>query len=502
MAMTPNWCSVIPQRWVYVSLAFVALVIGNATRSVLPITITEMVVPIREASDNHTRDKCFRPESHVLDRVPASTDSLYDWTEYTQGVILSSIFWVYGPMQIVYGPLIERFGAKYFMAQAVFVPSLMTFLTPWIIDQGGTTALIIARFVMGASSSALFPAVSSMTPHWTTPQDRSRIGSFICAGFNLGPVFGTVGPALIIKYSGHSWPAVFYVFGAIGMLWLPFWLLLCYNNSDEHPFVGELERKYLQESQRGQVSRKPPPPPYRQILRSKQFWAFAIALLGYDWALFLLSSDLNKFMKNVIGLPIDKNGYVSALPYLCIWLNSLLTSWLMDRILARTAMSVTSVKKSFGVVATIGPSLFIVGASYAGCDANLVSASFVVGMTLMGCGYVSIVTNNLDLSPNYASTLVSIANAVAGIGGIVSPYLVGVLTPNQTIGEWRLVFWIGFAVTVLTNLFYLRYASGKVQSWNDRDAVEPVEFEMVLRSREDGKTRGINERRGAISPYL
>lgn len=47
------------------------------------------------------------------------------------------------------------------------------------------------------------------------------------------------------------------------------------------------------------------------------------------------------------------------------------------------------------------------------------------------------------------------------------PYLVGVLTPNRSLNEWRIVFWIAFAVFNVTNLVYIIWASGEVQPWND-----------------------------------
>ena len=56
---------------------------------------------------------------------------------------------------------------------------------------------------------------------------------------------------------------------------------------------------------------------------------------------------------------------------------------------------------------------------------------------------------------------------ILGLCGIGGPYVVGILAPNQTLTEWRLVFWIIFAVTVVTNVVFVLFASGEVQEWND-----------------------------------
>ncbi|KAL1396209.1 hypothetical protein pipiens_010681 [Culex pipiens pipiens] len=46
----------------------------------------------------------------------------------------------------------------------------------------------------------------------------------------------------------------------------------------------------------------------------------------------------------------------------------------------------------------------------------------------------------------------AVTNGIGAITGIIVPYVVGIMTPNHSIEEWRLVFWIAFAVFHVTNL--------------------------------------------------
>lgn len=56
------------------------------------------------------------------------------------------------------------------------------------------------------------------------------------------------------------------------------------------------------------------------------------------------------------------------------------------------------------------------------------------------------------------------------------PYLVGVLTPDSTVGQWRIVFWIAFVIFNVTNIVYIIWASGEVQPWNDGALIQkPIE---------------------------
>lgn len=55
------------------------------------------------------------------------------------------------------------------------------------------------------------------------------------------------------------------------------------------------------------------------------------------------------------------------------------------------------------------------------------------------------------------------------------PYLVGVITGGSTIAQWRIVFWIAFAVFNVTNIVYIIWASGEVQPWNDGYLVKNID---------------------------
>lgn len=79
--------------------------------------------------------------------------------------------------------------------------------------------------------------------------------------------------------------------------------------------------------------------------------------------------------------------------------------------------------------------------------------------------------NGLDLSPNYSGTLMAMVNGIGAVTGIITPYIVSVLTPHGTLTEWRLVFWIVFGVFIVTNVIFILFASGEVQDWNDPEFV-------------------------------
>lgn len=60
----------------------------------------------------------------------------------------------------------------------------------------------------------------------------------------------------------------------------------------------------------------------------------------------------------------------------------------------------------------------------------MVVAFFTIAMGFMGTFYPGMKVNPLDLSPNYAGSIMALTNGIGAITGVVAPTLVGFLTPN------------------------------------------------------------------------
>ncbi|XP_012343684.1 putative inorganic phosphate cotransporter isoform X1 [Apis florea] len=487
-------CGRIPQRWIFAIMGFLALFNAYAMRVCLSITITEMVIPMKNATHNDQYTCRINTTENGMDDndLKPSNAKKYDWDEMMQGIILSSFYVGYVITHLPGGMLSEKFGGKYSLGLGILATGIFTLITPITVEIGEATGLIIVRLLMGLCEGTTFPALNAMLAQWTPPEERSMIGSLVFAGAQLGTVFANSLSGVILRYSIIGWPAVFYVFGSIGILWFLLWLVICYNNPDTHPFISERERIFLQERMRAHTHKKPPSVPWKHLLKSTPLWALIAAQVGHDWGFFTLVNDLPKYMSNVLKYSIDHNGFLSALPYLTMWICSTITSCLADWMITNGLMSRTNVRKLGTTIASLGPGAFILGASYAECDKTTVVVMFTLGTTLMGTFYPGMKVNALDLSPNYSGTLMALVNGIGAFTGILTPYIVSILTPNQALHEWRLVFWIVFGVFVLTNIIFVLYASGEVEYWNDPEFVR-TEKERIQKKVIDEKMEKIQK---------
>lgn len=93
-----------------------------------------------------------------------------------------------------------------------------------------------------------------------------------------------------------------------------------------------------------------------------------------------------------------------------------------------------------------------------------------VGITSIGGMFCGFLSNHIDIAPNYAGTLMAITNTAATLPGIIVPIFVGQITHgNQTIGAWRIIFFVTIVLYIFEIFGYTFLGSGEEQPWNKGD---------------------------------
>ncbi|XP_060522420.1 putative inorganic phosphate cotransporter isoform X4 [Cylas formicarius] len=311
-----------------------------------------------------------------------------------------------------------------------------------------------------------YPALNALLANWVPKQERGRIGALIYAGNQMGTIVSNLISGQLIEAT-RDWASVFFLFGSLGIVWFVLWQLLCYSDPDSHPFISESEKLYLRREVESVTLKKKKYIPWKKICTNMPVVALVAAQIGHDWGFYMMTTDLPKYMKGVLKFNVADNGIWSSIPYVSMYVISMFCGWFCDWLIRKDYLSVTMARKYFTTVASVGPAIFLVAASYSGCNRALSITMFTTAMGFMGAFYCGMKINALDLSPNYAATVMGIENTAGAITGIVTPYLAGVLTPDQTLTQWREVFWIAFGVFFATNIFYLIFASGEIQEFNN-----------------------------------
>uniref|UniRef100_A0A6P7G0X8 Inorganic phosphate cotransporter isoform X1 n=1 Tax=Diabrotica virgifera virgifera TaxID=50390 RepID=A0A6P7G0X8_DIAVI len=465
----------IPQRYILGIMGFLAVVNAYSLRVSLNIAITEMVAP--SSSSFYDPDSCPAENANKSHNSVTNTDLLYDWDETTKGLILSSFFWGYVVTHLPGGVLAEKFGGKYSLGLGILSTAVFTLLTPWVIrtTNGNWKVLVALRVIMGLGEGTTYPALNALLAKWVPLHERGKIGTLVYAGSQIGTIVSNSISGALINAT-RDWSSVFYVFGAAGVIWYILWQLLCYSEPESHPFISDDEKTYLKKELEN-VSEEKGKIPWKDIFTSPPLLALVAAQIGHDWGFFTMVTDLPTYMSDVLKFNVKENGIWTSVPYIVMWLVSMGSGWLCDWLVSAGYMKITFARKFFTSIASVGPAIFIMAASYSGCDRYLTVAMFTVAMGFMGPFYCGMKVNALDLAPNYAGTLMAIVNGIGAFTGIIAPYLAGALTEDHTLKQWRTVFWITFAIFMSTNIIYCLFGSGEEQHWNDPAKVKQQELD-------------------------
>ncbi|XP_019743657.1 sialin isoform X1 [Hippocampus comes] len=432
-----------------------------ALRVNLSVAMVDMLNTTKQEQHNHSGSVC---PAHPSPARPKHnhTASLYNWDSETQGWILGSFFYGYILTQIPGGYLASRLGPKWLLGLGTLGTVMFTLLTPLAADLGASY-LIAVRVLEGVGEGVTFPAMYSMWAAWAPPLERSRLLTISQIGAHIGTVVSLPLSGEICFYL--DWTYVFYIFGAVGLLWFMLWAFLAFDSPNSHPWISEQERVYITGSLKKELSPLVQHIPWRAIVTSRPLLAIVVAHFSYNWTFYTLLTLLPTYMNDVLGFSIQQNGLLSALPYLGCAMFTLLSGQLADYLRERWRYPTVAVRKFFSVVGMIGPAVFLVAAGYTGCNYTLALTFLTISSSLGGLSSSGFNINHLDIAPSYAGILLGITNCFATIPGMVGPVIARSLTVNNTIEEWQTVFYIAAAINIFGATFYSIFGRGNVQPW-------------------------------------
>jgi len=259
----------------------------------------------------------------------------------------------------------------------------------------------------------------------------------------------------------------------VGLIWTALWMFLISDTPATQKGISYDERKYIESSifQHSVPNPTKQSAPWGHIFRSAPFWALMCSHIGSDWGLYTMLTQLPTYMSSVLKFDIGQNGLVSALPYLSMWIFSMFTNFLADFLRQKGVLTTTGTRKLMNSLGSVFPCLAMIAITYTGCDRLVSILLIVVAVGFTGAFYSGYMVNHIDLSTNYSGSMMGMTNFFANMTGVVVPALVGVIvTDNENLSEWRIVFYITAAVYVSTNGVYLIFGSGEQQPWNSPTA--------------------------------
>jgi sugar phosphate permease len=384
-----------------------------------------------------------------LDRVNISTaapqiSKEFGFDKITMGVIFSAFVWAYALFQVPGGWLSDRFGARGVLTAVVTYWSIMTVATSAAFS---ATSFIVVRFLFGVGEAAAFPGATRAMQLWFPQRERGLVQGVTHSASRLGAAIAP--PLVVLIMSAVGWRPVFYICGAVGLIWALWWGLSYRNLPEEHRLVNKAELENIRgRDATGAI--KPPPiekqtdVPWSMLVRSPNMWAIMCAYFTYVYCLWIFLSWLPSYLIEFRHFTLIKVGLFASLP---LWagvvgdtLGGLSTDWLLKVTgSAKIGRRVVAIVGLLGCAACIVPAALTDNAYVA--VYCLTAAMFFLEFTIGPSWAVP-----MDTGGKYSGTVSGMMNMAGNFGGAISPIVFGILVQ---VGSWQAPFIVAAALLVI-----------------------------------------------------
>lgn len=248
-----------------------------------------------------------------LDRVCISVagprmQSELGLSPYLWGWVVGAFTLSYALFEIPSGAMADRIGARKVLSRIVLWWSAFTALTGMMSN---FWALLAVRFAFGAGEAGAYPGSNSSISRWFPTTQRALGMSVVWAASRIG---GAISPLLVVPIQqAYGWRACFYLFGAVGVVWVVIWYLWYRDHPWQKSGVTADEIKLIGSGTAAEVHHGLP---WARALRNSNFWIILVMYHTYCWGSYFYLSWLHTFLQKGRGMAEDEMKIYSALPFL------------------------------------------------------------------------------------------------------------------------------------------------------------------------------------------
>ena len=169
------------------------------------------------------------------------------------------------------------------------------------------TGFIFARIVLGLGEGGNFPTCIKTIATWFPLRDRAFATGLFNSGSNIGAMLAPLIGALVVALAG--WQAAFYVTGAVGLVWVVFWLIM-YRSPAEHSGVSPSELAYINQDPEVAVQKVP----WAELLTYRGTWVYLVGAVLTNPAWWFYNNWVPSFLNSkfhvtlfAVGIAADRD---------------------------------------------------------------------------------------------------------------------------------------------------------------------------------------------------
>jgi ACS family hexuronate transporter-like MFS transporter len=377
-------------------------------------------------------------DRQVLSLLQPRLAELFNWSNSDYANITSVFQFVYAISMLFAGRIIDKMGTKKGYVWAIIIWSIGALIHALAIPMGQGAAVIlgwigivavpvsvagfmISRAVLALGEAGNFPAAIKATAEYFPKKERS----FATGIFNSGANVGAVLAPLTVPWIGDNWgwEIAFVIIGAIGFLWLLFWILM-YEKPEQQPKLSAAELAYINSDKENEPAAdgtiaSTEKVSWTKLLGYKQTWAFVFGKFMTDGVWWFFLFWLPAFLKAQYGMAGTVINIPLAVLYSLTMIGSVGGGWFPTFFMRKGLEPYDARMKAMLVIALI-PLVVLLAQPFG-------YISFWVPVILIGIGTAAhqawsanIFTTVSDMFPKKAiGSVVGIGGMAGGLGGVL-----------------------------------------------------------------------------------
>lgn len=281
-------------------------------------------------------------DRQVLSLLQPNLEEIFGWTNTDYANITAIFQFTYAISMLFAGRIIDKLGTKWGFGWAIIIWSIGAIVHAFSIPIGegiavvlGWTGIVVvsvsvsgfmfSRALLAFGESGNFPAAIKTVAEYFPKRERSLATGIFNSGANIGAILAPLTVPWI--YAHWGWEAAFIIIGAIGFLWLGFWLFL-YEKPEKQKRLSAAELAYIH-SDEDQVTDTPGAEKIKwfRLLAYRQTWSFAFGKFMTDGVWWFFLFWLPAYLKAQYGIINEDVMLPLALVYTLAMVGSIMGGW-------------------------------------------------------------------------------------------------------------------------------------------------------------------------------
>jgi ACS family hexuronate transporter-like MFS transporter len=401
-------------RWLIVALLFVATCINYLDRQIIGL-----LKPILEKE--------------------------FSWKEIDYSHIVMGFTAAYAVGLLVMGKIIDRVGTKMGYTLSIILWSVAGMLHAWAKNISGFVA---ARIGLGLGEAGNFPAAVKTVSEWFPKNERGLATGIFNAGTSVGVVMALfIAPLILQRY---QWQHVFLITGALGFIWLVFWLWL-YDIPSKQKRLSASEYELIKSGQEFTNTEKTKNTNWFRLFTLPQTWAYITGKALIDPIYWFFLFWLPSYFASTFGLDLKKPSFELMIIYTATTLGSIGGGYFSSVLIKRGRPALNARKTALLIFAFIELSVILVQfVTNVWMAVGLLSLAVAIHQAWA----TNVFTMASDMFQKEAvASVVGIGGMAGAVGGILFPVLVGTLLDTyKAVGKLTTGYNILFTICGCTYL--------------------------------------------------